>query len=483
MLTLLFLLPLAFLIALNLPFRRAVMNELAFVLGALFSLYQAILSLCPCESIWSNADHALYAFLAWTPSTDALTRVMLLSIGLVSMCAFFVLRGVVDNSDKRFLFANLFLLAIAGMNGLVLSTDLFTVWLFIEVTAVPSIILIAFNREGAGLEGAYKYFLLSAVASAFLLAAIALLLLSAGGTSFAEVRRAMGGQSASHIVSLAAMGLFAAGLLIKGGVMPFHGWLPDAYSSAPSPAAVLIAGIITKTCGIYTLIRLISGVISTPSVLGWTHSIQIVLLTAGMLSIIAGALLALGQSDFKRMLAYSSISQVGYIVLGAASGMWLGIAGAVFHILNHAVFKSLLFINAAAVEKQCGTLEMQKLGGLALRMPVTGTSSVIALLSAAGVPPLSGFWSKLIIVVALWQAGYALLAVLAILAGVLTLAYFLLLQRRVFFGQLAPGFESLREAPFFVALPQIILSLVTLGLGIGFPWLFGTFLMPLGSFL
>lgn len=459
------------------------MNGAAVFLGLLLTMTQALFALCPSERIWSNADHPLYVFLAWTPAADSLTRVMLLAIGLVAFCAFCVLRAVVTQADRRFLYANLFLLAVAGMNGVTLSTDIFSLWVFIEVAAVPSFILIAIKRDGPGLEGAYKYFLLSALASALLLSGIALLLLASGGTSFADLRQTMGSAAGSHALSLAGLALFTTGLLIKGGVMPFHGWLPDAYSSAPSPAAVLIAGIVTKTCGIYTILRLVTGISSTPSVLGWNHSVQIVLLTAGMLSVLAGALLAMGQNDFKRMLAYSSISQVGYIVLGAASGMWLGIAGAVLHLLNHSVFKSLLFVNAAAVEKQTGTVDMLKLGGLAARMPVTGVCSLIAFLSAAGIPPLAGFWSKLIIVLALWQGGYPVLSVLAILAGVLTLAYFLMLQRRVFFGQLVPACSSLREAPFWLLLPQILLSLITLGLGFGFPWLFRTFLMPLGSFL
>jgi multicomponent Na+:H+ antiporter subunit D len=241
--------------------------------------------------------------------------------------------------------------------------------------------------------------------------------------------------------------------------------------------SVLLAGIITKTTGVYTLIRLVV------SVIGLSDTLQALLLIVGTASMLIGALAALGQSDFKRMLAYSSISQVGYIILGLGAGTTLGLAGAIFHLFNHAVFKSCLFVNAAAVEQESGTRDMNRMGGLAERMPVTGWTSVAAFLSTAGIPPLAGFWSKLIIIVALWQAGYQIFAALAILASLLTLAYFLSMQRRVFFGKLAAGFESLREANPWVLVPACLLTLVTIGLGLCLPWLFETFLLPIRSLL
>jgi len=203
----------------------------------------------------------------------------------------------------------------------------------------------------------------------------------------------------------------------------------------------------------------------------------------GTISIVVGALAALGQSDFKRMLAYSSISQVGYIVLGLGAGTALGVAGAVFHLFNHSVFKSLLFVNSAAVEQQSGTRNMDKLGGVSDKMPVTGATSVIAFLSTAGIPPLSGFWSKLIIIVAVWKSGHPHFATLAILASLITLAYFLSMQRRVFFGKLAGGLENLKEASPWVLVTVCVLALITIGIGIFMPWIFGTFLLPVGSIL
>jgi multicomponent Na+:H+ antiporter subunit D len=317
---------------------------------------------------------------------------------------------------------------------------------------------------------------LSAVATALLLAGLALLFIIAGDTKFETVATMLKGAATTKL-ALAAIALFMAGLAIKAGLVPFHGWLPDAYSAAPAPVSVLLAGIVTKTTGVYTLIRLVD------AVFGYGEPVKNVLLITGLVSVVAGALAALGQKDFKRMLAYSSISQVGYIILGLGAGPGLGFAGAVFHLFNHSVFKTLLFANSAAVEQQSGTRDMDKLGGISVKMPITGTTSVLAMLSTAGIPPLSGFWSKLLIILAVWKAGHEGYAAIAVLASVITLAYFLSMQRRVFFGKLTASCANLKEAGLWALLPVLMLAAITLVLGFTAPWLFDTFLVPVGSIL
>jgi multicomponent Na+:H+ antiporter subunit D len=204
-------------------------------------------------------------------------------------------------------------------------------------------------------------------------------------------------------------------------------------------------------------------------------------MAVGAVSIILGALCAIGQKDVKRMLAYSSISQVGYIVLGLGAGTPLALAGAVFHLFNHSIFKSLLFVNSSALEQQLGTTDMDRMGGLATRMPVTGATNVIALLSTAGVPPLSGFWSKLIIILGLWKAGLHGYAALAILFSVVTLAYLLTMQRKVFFGLLPEGLRQVKEAAPGVVVSAVVLAALTIGVGVLTPYLLGTFLLPIVS--
>ena len=475
--SLLVILPLLAVLLLNLPLNF--LRRLALPAAVLLAVYQALFAMqllpacccaCPTHERW------------FINVLDPLTCVLLLAIAIVACASVFVLRATASDERHEFNSLNLVFLAVAGMNGLVMVRDLFSLYVFVEIASVASFILIAAQRDMGGLEGAFKYLVMSALATMLLLASIALLLAYSGSTSFMVVAEALH-RHGSHGYLLTAIGLFLGGLLIKSGVMPFHGWLPDAYAAAPAAASTLIAGIVTKTTGVYALIRLVL------DVFGSSVATTQLLLIFGAISVVAGALAALGQSDMKRMLAYSSISQVGYILMGLGVcgsanrfAAELGVAGAVFHLFNHAIFKTLLFVNAAAVEKQTGTRDMNQLGGLAQQMPVTGLTSLLAMFATAGVPPLSGFWSKLLIIAALWLAGFHVYALIGIGASLLTLAYFLSLQRRVFFGVVRAGCENVREAGWALTLPSLVLAAILVGVGIAVPWLIGSFLLPVKGF-
>ncbi|MBI5543164.1 MAG: NADH-quinone oxidoreductase subunit L [Deltaproteobacteria bacterium] len=497
MAALLIVLPLLGVVLLNLPLPRRWTNGVALSFAGVFCALEVVAAFANNIAAWfgvmsywsldlsfaAGSGKGLSGLLgAKFADVDDLTRVMFLAISLVGLCAVWVARySLGPDAEKRFRFANLLLLILAGMNGIVLVRDLFALYVFLEITAVTSFVLIALERGKQALEGAFKYMVLSAVATALLLAGIALLFIITGDTSFAAARSALAGGAGASKVGLAAVALFLAGLSIKAGLVPFHGWLPDAYASAPAAVSVLLAGIVTKVSGVYTLIRL-------AEVFGYSAPLKTTMLIAGAFSIVAGALAALAQKDFKRMLAYSSISQVGYIILalGVAGPDTVGqvaIAGAVLHLFNHAIFKTLLFVNSAAVEQQAGTLDMDQLGGISVKMPVTGTTSVLAMLSTAGIPPLSGFWSKLLIVFAVWKAGHQGWAALAVVSSLITLAYFLSMQRRVFFGKLSASCAGLKEAGGWGLLPALMLAAITVLLGLGAPWLFGTFLLKVGSIL
>ncbi|MCX5647215.1 MAG: proton-conducting transporter membrane subunit [Phycisphaerae bacterium] len=473
MLSLLLLLPLLIVMILNLPLGR--FRSLGFWVALVLSLVQAYTVLFAPAALSGNHD-VLGRLFSLGLATDNLSRVLLLSISIVTFASLLVGRQTIREEKQRINFANLVLIAMTGMNGTVLLTDLFSLYVFLEVSAVASFILIAMKRDLNALEGAFKYIVLSAVATILMLSSLAVLLLISGSTSFAAVGSAIKAEGRSPLVVF-AVAMFLCGLFIKGGLVPFHGWLPGAYSAAPPAVSILLAGIITKVSGIYALIRLAT------SVLGPSNSINALLMIVGTISILVGALAALGQTDLKRMLAYSSISQVGYIILGLGCGTDLGIAGAIFHLFNHSIFKSLLFVNSAAIEEQLGTTDMSQMGGLGSRMPVTNVTSLIAFLSTAGLPPLSGFWSKLMIVVALWQSSHGGYAVLAVLASVLTLAYLLTMQRRVFFGILTDRWANVQEAGFGITLPATVLALITVGVGVAFPLMFNSFLLPVASFL
>ncbi|MCK9604090.1 MAG: NADH-quinone oxidoreductase subunit L [Candidatus Omnitrophica bacterium] len=471
----LILLPFFGVIVLNLPF-RALMKKCAFWLCLSIVLFQICLILFPQICCFSDKLDALGSFFKFDFAVDSLSRVMLFCIGIVLFTALFVQRNNCEDEDKIFNFANVSLLILCGMNGVVMVKDIFSLYVFLEITAVSSFILIAFNKESVAFEGAFKYIILSAVATVLMLAAIALFLVISGDTGFSAISSALKVSQGRFFIGF-AVGIFLCACFIKSGLVPFHGWVPDAYSSAPASVSVLLAGVVTKTVGIYTLIRIVN------SIFGFGDPIKHLLLAVGAISIVVGALAALGQKDIKRMLAYSSISQVGYIVIGLGTGTALGLTGAIFHLFNHSIFKSLLFVNSAAVESETGTRDMDKLSGLAKKMPLTGITSILGSLSCAGIPPLAGFWSKLIIIIALWVSGFRGYAIIAVLASVLTLAYFLSWQRSVFFGILKEDLANVKEAGFGLVFPALILAVIIVGVGIFFPLFINSFALPIENIL
>jgi multicomponent Na+:H+ antiporter subunit D len=471
--SLLLLLPLIVLLFLNLPiggwFRRA-----GFWLVVALALGQILVAAVPALNFFSQDPTGISKLLNLSLSVDMLTRLLLLSIGIVALTALLVCCGMVKEEKKRWNFVDVLLLLVVGMNGVVLVSDIFSMYVFIEVIGVASFILIAFNKDRDALESGFKYLVFSSIATIMMLSSIALILLFSPDVTFASIARAVIDSRSSHLM-LFAIALFICGMFIKGGVMPFHGWLPDAYSFAPNATSVLLAGIVTKAAGIYPLIRIVY------TVFGATNPLNAVLMFIGAVTIVIAAFSAITQSDFKRMLAYSSISQIGYIVLSLGTGTVLGLAGAVFHLFNHSIFKSLLFVNSAAVESQTNSRDIDKMGGLAQKMPWTGVTSALASLSVSGIPPLSGFWSKLIIIIALWTSNNYFYAMIAVLASLVTLVYMLTLQRKVFFGKLADNLKNIKEADRSLVVPAVILAAIMIAVSFLFPFLLGSFMIPIGG--
>jgi multicomponent Na+:H+ antiporter subunit D len=402
---------------------------------------------------------------------DGLSVFFLVTISLVgTACSLFSMRYMQDSSEKG-LFSALFLVMVAGMNGLVLTTDLFNMYVFLEVSAISAYALVAFGRKHDGVEAAFKYLMLSVVATSGILMALSFIYMVTGTLSFSGIKAAADAGMHPRLVSL-CLALFVMGFAVKVGAVPFHGWLPDAYCSAPAPIAAMLSGILGKATGIYALLRIGGGI--------WNmHSMMPrVVMVIGVVSMLVGAMLALGQNDFRRMLAYSSISQIGYVLIGLGCATPLGIAGGLFHLFNHSIFKTLLFLDAGATEYATGTKDLTKLGGINNRLPVTGLTTTIGLFSTAGIPPFNGFWSKLIIIIALVQAGFGFTALLAVGASILTLWYFLLMQRKAFYGKLAAGLETVREAPFTMCLATLGLAALCLVIGLCFWWVMGNLIQP-----
>jgi len=408
---------------------------------------------------------------------DGLSCLILLAISVVSAAAMLFSTGYMEQYTAKPKFLSLFMLMVAGMNGLVLSGDLFNVFVFLEIASIASYALVGFGCQHEELEASFKYLVLGSVGSSLILLGIALVYANTGALNMAYISKAI--QTSGFNPGLTfALALLVTGLALKAALVPFHAWLPDAHPSAPAPISAMLSGILIKVLGIYALARLLFNVFGVSTHIGW------LLIVLGLLSMIAGAFLAIGQSDLKRLLAYSSISQVGYIVLGIGLGAliiasagpnpapkqlaWasLAILGGLLHLVNHAVYKALLFLTSGSIEMATGTRQLAQLGGLARRMPVTRATCAIASASIAGVPPFAGFWSKLILVIAAVQAGFYWIAAIIVSVSVCTLIMYLKVHRYVFLGELPQSLLRVRESKTSMLLAMTFLACLCVLMGL-----------------
>ncbi len=386
---------------------------------------------------------------------DGLSSFMLVTVNLVAFLVVVYSINYMEKFTAKWKFYTLFLLMLAGMNGVIVTGDMFNLFVFLEIAAVASYALVAFGTERHELEAAFKYAIMGTVGSSFILLGIALLYSYTSTLNMADMNSVLAGKDAGNLVLMISV-LFLMGFGLKAALVPFHAWLPDAHPSAPAPISAMLSGVLIKSLGIYALCRIFY------NVMGITPAVTSILLFLGTLSMVVGALLAIGQRDIKRLLAYSSISQVGYIILGLGLGTPLGILGGLFHLFNHSIFKSLLFLNSGAVEYATGTRDLQQMGGLAKKMPVTATTAMTASMSIAGIPPFSGFWSKLLIIIAVVQAGRYGYAFWAVLVSILTLAMYLRAMKYAFLGSLQERLNQIKETPLFMKLSMGALALICL---------------------
>lgn len=381
---------------------------------------------------------------------DGLSCLLLLAVAVVSAAAMLFSVRYMEQYTAKSKYLSLFLLMVAGMNGVVLSGDIFNLFVFLEVASIASYALVGFGCEHEELEASFKYMVLGTIASAFVLFGVALVYGNTGTLNMAYASRAIAGSGVNPGLAF-ALALFVAGFGLKAALVPFHAWLPDAHPSAPAPISAMLSGVLIKSLGIYALARIVFNVFGTSVPIGW------VLIGLGVASMVIGVFLAVGQWDFKRLLAYHSISQMGYVVLGIGLGAlilarggsvaWASFAilGGLFHLVNHAVFKSLLFLTSGSVEMSTGTRQIKQMGGLAERMPLTRTTCTVASASIAGVPPFNGFWSKAILVLAAAGAGYYWLAAVTVLVSLVTLISFLKIQRYIWLGELPENLNGTRD--------------------------------------
>jgi multicomponent Na+:H+ antiporter subunit D len=416
---------------------------------------------------------------------DGLSMTMLIIINLIGFLAGLYSVPYIKKFTGENYFFVLFSLMVAGMNGVVITGDLFNLFVFLEISVISSYALVAFGSSKDELEASFKYQVLGGIASLLILFALAITYWYTSTLNINDISLLLKQAPAGKITIFIQL-FFIAGFGLKAALIPFHSWLPDAHSSAPSPISAMLSGILIKAIGVYALLRLFFNMFQL------SLEISVIITTIGVLSMVIGVVLAIGQWDMKRLFAYHSISQMGYVVMAAGIAMIilskggdkgiavLSLSGGLFHMFNHSVFKGLLFLNAGSVEYATGTRNLKELGGLSELLPVTSVTSLGASLSISGIPPFNGFFSKLIIIIAAIQGRFYLLAFLAVIVSIITLASFMKVQRYAFLDKLKKTrLQNIKEVPFLMCLPMIVLALLCLVMSLMvIPGIRETFLMP-----
>jgi len=347
---------------------------------------------------------------------------------------------------------------VSGMIGVVLSTNLFLFYIFWELMLIPSYFLIAYWGSGNARVIGFKYFGMTHVGAIALLAGIVWLNSLYGSVELDTLRLALAGGSPA-LLGLAV--LIFVGAAVKMALFPLHTWLPDAHAEAPTPISVLLSGVMIKT-GVYAYARIILGLMPA----AFQPALPIVTPIA-LATVIWGGMMALVQRDIKRILAYSSISQIGYMVFGLSLQSVAGLVGGLLHVVTHGLAKSLLFMAAGSIIHMTGERDIERLGGLMRPMWFTASVFLIGGLSIAGTPPLAGFFSEWMIFAGGFQSNLGLYTMIALLGTALTLGYYL----KAFMYVFARGEAqvTVREAPASMAAPMAVLAAAIILAGVTMP--------------
>ncbi|MEX1377706.1 MAG: proton-conducting transporter membrane subunit [Eubacteriales bacterium] len=389
---------------------------------------------------------------------------MLLVFACVSFFNLYWMKKIIHPAGYNFLY----LAALAGTIGAFTAKDFIGLFIFWETIVWASMFIIPFGKSR---KASVVYYAFSAFGSLSMLFGILYLYSKTGSFDIQYVLQQAAGNFTYAIVAFVTIGI--AGL-VKIGVFPFHLWLPQAHGNAPDTFSPILSGGLVKAGGFAAF--LITVVMPSYKVfasnitfLGKEMIMPVpnyVLVVLGAISIVAGTLMAIKQEDFKKLIAYSSVANGGYIIIGLAMADSLSVGGAFMHMFAHALASAAAFLSIAAVTHRTGTTKMSELGGLIHRMPLTYIVYLIAIISMAGIPPMSGFISKWMIFQSMINKGMVFVAAAAFFGSIGSFLYVFRPLSAVFLGQLSPKHENVKEAPFFMQLPMVVLSLLTLAFGI-----------------
>jgi multicomponent Na+:H+ antiporter subunit D len=401
---------------------------------------------------------------------DALSALMVVIASLSSLgITIYSLAAESKQSGLETFYAMLFLL-VAGVLGMVSTGDLFNFFVFLEISSLAGAALVAYRVDkGVAVEAGLKYALLSTLGALAVLTAIGILIGQYNALNLATLASRMQFTTLDKL----ALVLLAVPLAMKCGAVPMHFWTPDAYTTAPSSVtAFLVVSSQASLYGLFRILFTLYGPLLSWATFGWF------LIVLGVLSMFVGVTMAIPQKDVKRLMAYHAVSQTGYMLLGVGVGLAVlgnadalakygktAMAGGLFHIINHAMYKGLLFLTAGAVFYRAGTRNLNKLGGLGHDMPWTMVCFMIGALAIAGVPPFNGFASKLLIYESVFRFS-PFLSIIAMIVSILTLASFVKVFHSMFLGPRRAEFAAVREVPAPMLAGMALLAVFVVAAGL-----------------
>ena len=437
----------------------------------------------PVVDNYNNGQNPLVFEYPWISPVDInfgfLIDMVSFPIGLIiaivsTLSCLYSIRYMENEPNQASYYANL-LLFMTGMIGVVFSSNLIQFYLFWELMLIPSYLLIAqWGTSRRRLSIGFKYFIFTHMGALLML--LGILSIFSYTMTFNLLELPLKASAIPPPMNAAIFILLLLGFFVKMAAFPLHTWLPDAHSEAPTPISAMLSGVMIK-CGAYGIGRILLSILGQRMIQTSDY-----LLTLAIITIIYGGLMALAQTDIKRLLAYSSISQMGYIIFGFGTVSTLGITGSLLHIVNHAICKSLLFMCAGSIMHQTGTRSIRKMSGLMTKMPITGGACLIAVFSLAGTPPLNAFWSEWMIFGGGLASGKAVFTFIGVASTLITAGYLLWFAWRVFFGAVPKGFEDVKEPSASLLIPIVILALLCAILGI-WPGLMLAFITPAAEYL
>lgn len=370
-----------------------------------------------------------------------------------------------DAATREGPFYALCLLLLTGLTGIVVTGDLFNVFVFVEISSLAAYALVFQGGERA-MVAAFRYLILGTIGGTFYLLGVGFIYFATGTLNMADAREIMTATGDSRAMQAAAVFIFT-GMGLKMALVPLHAWLPDAYTNAPSSVNTLMAPLMTKVMA-YVMVRMVVTVFPE-GYLTDVLPIADVLVVAGLVGMAYGGATAIGQRDVRRMLAYSSIGQLGMIAVGIGLGSPLAMAAALLHVANHAVMKATLFLGAAAVRYVTGSSRISDYAGLGRRMPFTMAGFTLAALAMVGIPPAGGFFSKWYLVQAGLDRGAWAVVAVVLASSLLSAVYVFRVLEQAYLRPLpedGPG-ASARRAPRQMWVPVLLLGIGAVALGLG----------------